>query len=283
VIASAFTYEAPTDEAGLRAALRGGPTVLGGGTWVVPELSQGVRAAERIVDLCRMGLDGISSAADDVWLGSMTTYAAILRSTEGDGQLRLLRRMAGGITGGPQLRNVATVGGSAAYATPSSEVPAVLVVLDAAVHVMGPDGDRELPATEFFVDAFSTRLADDEVIRGFALPSLPAATHVGYVKLKLSESSYPIATAAAHGELDGDGALARVRLAVGAACTVPLLVPIDDLVTGLPPAEAAPLVADRVRELCAEPYADVLADGPYRREVAGVAAKRAILQLAEAA
>ncbi len=281
MIATRFDYLAPEDLAELREVMRGGATVLGGGTWVVPELSAGVRAPERLVDLRRLGIDRVEPDGEDLAVGAMTTYAALLRTTGSDCGLRLLRRMASGVTGGPQLRNVGTVGGSAAYATPSSEVPAVLTALGAELLIVGPESERAVAAAAFFVDAFATCLDEDEVLVGIRLPALAPERRVGYIKLKLSESSYPIATAAAHAELAGDGTILDCCLVVGAACPVPVEVPVSDLVVGCTPAEAAPLVADRAREVCDVPYDDVLADAGYRREIAGVAARRAVAQLGE--
>ena len=285
MIATAFEYTAPTDLDALHDAVADGEaTILGGGTWVVPEMSSGLRAPCRVVDLRRLGLDGLATDGGDLMVGAMTTYRRLLREAATHGPAgALLLAMASGITGGPQLRNVGTVGGSACYATPASEVPAVLVALDARLRVTGPRGARVLAAGEFFIDAFRCALEPDEVLVGIDVPALAPSTQVGYRKLKLSESSYPIATAACLVDRADDGTVRAVRLVVGAACAVPKPIPVDDLVVGRAAPEDLEAIVERARGECEQAHADVLADAAYRHEVSGVVAKRALVMALEAA
>jgi len=285
LIATRFHYAAPVDVQELdRTMAESGVTVLGGGTWVLPELTAGIREPACIADLRLLGFNRIQPVAGAIEVGAMVTYAQLIRAgaTLG-GASRLLALMASGITGGAQLRNLGTVGGSACYASPASDVPAVLVALQAMMQLRGPAGARELAAEDFFAGAFTAAIASDEVLTHITIPVDDGDLQLGYQKFKLCESSYPIATAACLLRLNPDGTVASARIAVGAVCPTPQVVPVDDLVVGSLPAEAATKLVERVRDVCSEPYEDVLASADYRRSISGVIAKRALLLAGSAA
>ncbi|GGO72277.1 FAD binding domain-containing protein [Nonomuraea cavernae] len=318
MITKNFAYHAPADLHGVVTALSaasGTAVVLGGGTMLVPDMTHGKTVADVVVDLSRAGLSGITldggggphdgPVADDgvsdgrvadgrvadgrvadgrvadggvVVVGATTTYAHVLSDPRSRTLAPLLRRVAGGVTGGPQIRNKGTIGGSACYANPSSEVPAALVALGARLRLASAGGTREVAAGDFFTGAFATARRPGEVLAAIALPA-PTGPCPGYTKLKLNESSWPIATAACVPGPDG-----ALRVALGAVAATPLLVTLDPPEAGV----ADPAWRAHVREVVdaalAEPWSDVLADGDYRRRVAPVVAVRAVadaLQQAE--
>ncbi|MEU6796770.1 FAD binding domain-containing protein [Nonomuraea wenchangensis] len=279
MITNDFAYHAPTDLDGVVAALSaasGAAVVLGGGTMLVPDMTHGKTVADVVVDLSRAGLSGITTDSGAVVVGATTTYARLLSDPHAGTLAPLLRRVADGVTGGPQIRNKGTIGGSACYANPSSEVPAALVALDARLRLASAGGVREVAAADFFTGAFATARRPDEVLAAVTLPA-PTGARPGYTKLKLAESSWPIATAACVPGQDGG-----LRVAVGAVAATPLLVTLDPPGAGV----ADPAWRAHVREVVGaaldEPWSDVLADGEYRRRVAPVVAARAVADALEA-
>jgi CO/xanthine dehydrogenase FAD-binding subunit len=273
VIVADATYAAPESVEEAVALLAADPTarVLGGGTWVVPELSTGASRPGTIVDLRCAGLAGVTQDAGAVRIGAMATYADLLASDA----VPLLTRMAAGITGGWALRNQGTVGGSLAAARPHSEVPAVLTALGAEAVVRGPRGERRLPAVGLVRGATRTALAHDEVLTGLVIPAAPAGQQAGYRKLKRGSSSWPIATAAALVTLDGDGTCAAATLVLGGVAATPLFVDVaGDLVGHRPGTER--LAAAAARVVVTDPWDDVLAPGAYRAAVAAPIARRAL-------
>ena len=279
VIATTFEYVAPAGLEDLdRLMSQDAVTVLGGGTWVIPELTAGLRSPGTVADLRLLGLATLEVGGEALRVGPMVTYAQVLRAAEAlTGSAQLLPTMASGITGGSQIRNVGTIGGSACYASPSSDVPAVLVALNAVMHVRGVRGLRDLTAEAFFVDAFTSALEHDEVLEGITIPASQRDLKVGYKKFKLSESSYPIATAACLIAQEADGTVSSARVVVGAVCATPQVIPVDDLLVGQQVASVLEAIADRVKDVCSEPYEDVLASAEYRRKISGVIAKRALV------
>lgn len=250
-------YTRPSDVDGVTAALADGDAVVvGGGTMVVPEMTHGHVRPAAVVDLAKAGLAGITRA-DGAWVvGAMTTYAELERSA-----VPLLETVARGITGGPQIRNRGTAGGSASYANPSSDVPATLVALGARLRLAKAGAVREVPAADFFLGAFRTTRQPDEVLTAITVPDTTAAP--GYVKFKLAEGSWPIVTAAT---LAGP---TMVRVVLGGAAAVPVTVELER-------SSWRERLRSAVDRALTQPWDDVLAPGDYRARIAPVIAARSV-------
>lgn len=263
MIRERFAYHAPRDlAAALETLDEADVTVLSGGTWVVPEMQQGRRDPGAVLDLRNLGWDGVRRVEDEIAIGPATTYATAAACADTP---ELLRTMAAGITGGAQIRNQGTIGGSACYGNPGSDVPAVLVALEAVLTIVARGSERRVPAGDFFRAAFEVALEPAELLSDIRIPlPSPDATY-GYEKLKLVAGSWPIVTAAA--VADAHGGIAR--LVIGGAQATPLLVTLR------PDADAKE-IREVVSEQVTDPWSDALADGEYRRTVAGTIAARAV-------
>lgn len=252
----------------------GDTSILAGGTWVVPQLVSGRRTATTIVDLRGFELDVIASTDSGLSIGATATYTAVRDSPLVQAASPLLARMAAGITGGAQIRNQGTIGGSACYAFPSSDVPGVLVALEARLRTARSAGMREIDAMDFFRGAFATELRPDELLTAILVPPSPAGARFGYYKLKLNQSSWPIVTASCR--IDYDGAVCTgSRIVLGGVAAAPVVLP-DVLAGAEDPTERMDAVSYAAGATVEEYWSDVLADGGYRREVAGVVAHRAL-------
>ena len=270
-----FSYHAPrnlTDACTILAGEPDGSVLLGGGTMLVPEITHGRVAPRTVIDLSRAGLSGVRGGGGEVVIGAMTTYADILSSPAALTAAPLVAQVAAGITGGPQIRGRGTIGGSASYANPASDIPTCLVAAGARLRLASAAGIREVAADQFYLGSFRTTRRADEILAEVVVPS-PADARWGYMKLKTCESSWPIVTAGCL--LPGDGSM---RVAVGGANSSPVLVSTDP-----PPADGSP--ADRawreqvraaVDAALTDPWADVLADSEYRRRVAPTIVSRAV-------
>jgi CO/xanthine dehydrogenase FAD-binding subunit len=281
MITRRFDYLAPgsADEAVAALAGNGETAVIGGGTWVVPEMTHGIRRPARVVDLRRAGLAGVEAGEAGLVVGATTTYTELASDPLVAERAPALAAMAAGVTGGAQVRNQGTIGGSACYATPSSDAPGALVGLGARMRIASSAGTRELDAADFFLGAFTCALAPGELLTAVVVPEAPNAVQ-GYYKHKLCESSWPIATACCSLELAADGTVASGRLAVGGVNAVPYLVDLSGLAGRRLGSEAAGEAAALAEQGATDPYTDVLASGGYRRQIAGVVAKRALLAAA---
>jgi carbon-monoxide dehydrogenase medium subunit len=261
-------YHAPgmLDELAAVLAREEAPAVVSGGTVLVPQLAKGTRQPTAIIDLRALpDANRVRCDATATLLGPAVTYTTLLHD---DGSPPLLRRIASGITGGPQIRNQGTVAGAACYANPASDLPAGLVALDATILIAGPAGLRTLAATPFFLGAYRTAIAANEAVIGVQVPTRPPA-RAGYHKIKRSESSWPIVVAAA--VIPRTGA---ATVTLGGVATTPVTVTLDgDAMSG---AALRAVVRDTLDAADIDWYHDELADTAYRKRVAGVAASRAM-------
>lgn len=260
-----YRYQAPTSTQQVAALLHENPersVVLAGGTWVVPELLNPDRPVAQVVDLRRTGLDTVEERDGQLVLGACVTYTTLLSSDLVRRRLPLLTELAEGITGGAQLRNQATIGGSACAARPASDVPGALLLLGARAAIESATGRRTIPVAELWEAPFQTTLAADELLIGFEVPAQRGAS--AYRKVKLRTSSWPILTAGVVAALDPSGALSRLDVAIGGAAATPFTLPLTD-VLGAPPAPDLPDdVAARARDALIDPWTDELAPASYR-------------------
>lgn len=241
---------------------------VAGGTVVLATDRRTPGSTRTVMDLSRLALDQISVGDDHLRLGAAVTYRQLLGGAEVAQHAPLLVRMALEVTGGPQIRNRGTVGGSACFANPASDIPACLLALAAVMLVEGRDGARRIPAEAFFTGAFRTALRPGELLVAIDVPTTDAIQRSGYHKLKLSEGSWPIATAAFVER--GSTQL----LALGASVPRPALVPLDGPAERLAGADLR--VAVEAVLIDVGPWTDELASAGYRTLVAPTVAWRAL-------
>ncbi len=278
MIPTHFDYRAPGDAAQAAELLGADPEgsrLLGGGTWVVPELSSGESSPRTIVDLRQAGLRAIAPTADGVRIGAMATYADLLASPAVAEHAPLLTVVAGGITGGWAIRGQGTIGGAVAAARPASDLPAALIAAAAIAVIRGREGERRIPVARLITGAGATTLAGDELLCAFEVPAV-SADGFGYIKLKRGASSWPIVTAAACARRDGD-VCTEIRLVLGGAAATPLVVDVGESLVGAAVTPAMLAAAARLAgEAVVDPWEDALASGDYRLAVAEPVARRAL-------
>jgi aerobic carbon-monoxide dehydrogenase medium subunit len=209
-----FAYARPAsvaDALALLAQYKGEARVLAGGQSLAPMLNFRVAAPKLLVDINRIAaLSGIAVTKDCVRIGAMTRHAELERSPEIARRLPLLAQALPHIAH-PAVRNRGTFGGSCALADPAAELPACALALDATFVVAGQEGERRVPAAEFFTGMYATALDPDEILTAaeFPLPKPGCASAFG--ELARRHGDYALAGVAAHG-LVRDGRLFDLRV-----------------------------------------------------------------------
>jgi carbon-monoxide dehydrogenase medium subunit len=177
-----------------------------------------------------------------------------------------------------RVRNAATVGGVLAESDYASDPPAVFVALDAQVEAQGPNGDRTIPAAEFFVAFYETALAADEIVTGVRVPVPPAGSGTVYHKfVTRSSEDRPCVGVAALVGLGRDGSCADLRVSVGAAAETPQR--FRDVEATAVGQRLEPDVVARVADAYAEridTLDDMRGSAWYRTEMVRVWVRRAI-------
>jgi carbon-monoxide dehydrogenase medium subunit len=252
-----------------------GSKALAGGHSLLPIMKFRLAQPPRLVDISRLEeLKGIAEKGRGVRIGAGTTYRELLDS-------ELLRERFPLITeatetiGDLQVRNRGTVGGSLAHADPVSDMPAVMLALDATFNLRSKRGRRSVKAREFFQGAFSTVLAEDELLTEVVLPPLPNGAGSSYLSHDHPASGYAIAAAAA--------VVARKRKTISHA--VVALTGVGEIAflaksaEGLVGTEGSPeALSDAAIGATAgiEVNGDVHAPADYRRHLATVITRRAL-------
>lgn len=251
---------------------------IGGGTMLVPRMTRGEERPGLAIDLRNLGLKSIDAIGDEITIGARVTYDDIMESDLIRNELPLLKVMADGVTGGRSITGQGTLGGSACFANPASDVPACLAALDAKIRLVSVSGTREVASSEFFVGAFSTARRADEIAVAIVVPRPRSRTHVSYRKVKPAGSSWPILTVACVLVETGSGFL-HARCSVGGLAPRPVsgsgivmggdTSDVDRMLAGLtsPPQDA---------------WEDALGDREYRAMAAPPVARRVFREAMEA-
>ncbi len=221
----------------------------------------------------------IREEGDYIRVGPLVTQAELAASelvTEKATTLALAARSCAG----PMVRNLATIGGNLATATPAGDLILALAALDGRVKLRGPRGERELSLDDFLVGFQQTSLAGDELIVEIVIPLHQAPCGSGFHKLgKRKAMSISTASAAASVVLSADGrTFEKVSVVLGSlGATVIHSTSFEEALRG------RPAVLDEVAKVCYLAGGDACpsprarrASAWYRCEVAAVLAARAV-------
>jgi len=255
-----------------------GAKLLAGGHSLIPLMKLRLAAPPAVVDIGRIPeLRGISRSGDTIRIGALTTHAEIAASADVQKAAAALAEAAG-LIGDPAVRSRGTIGGNIAHADPASDLPTVLVTLDARIAVAGPSGERTLQADGFFTGIMSTALADDEVLTAVVVPVVERGQGSAYVKFAHPASRYAVIGAAALLTVAGNQC-SVARIAVGGLVPFPRRAAAVEkalIGKGLDSAAIAAAAAQVASDLGSQVAGDIFASASYRAAVAPVYVKRAI-------
>jgi xanthine dehydrogenase small subunit len=171
---------------------------------------------------------------------------------------------------GLQIRNVATLGGNLANASPIGDGAPMLLALDAELELWRAGRRRRLPLDRFFLDYRRTALEPGEIIARIRVPKPGPGTRIAAYKVsKRIESDISAVCACFAAELGADGRIAACRIAYGGMAAVPLRLPqVEALATGRIWDEALDDEMVEALEGAMRPIDDLRASAAYRRRVA---------------
>jgi CO/xanthine dehydrogenase FAD-binding subunit len=275
---AAFDYVAPESlEAAVQALVsaNGDGKVMAGGQSLVPLLNFRMARPALIVDLMRIpGLSSVRLRGDTVAIGALTRHADLEFSGLIAAQLPVMAAAM------PQvahlaIRNRGTIGGSLSHADPAAELPMLAVFYGATIKAQGPNGQRGIPAEEFFVSALSNCLEPDEIIFEINFPVLRGHTGWAFEEVARRFGDFALASIALSFALD-KGRIADARVAAMGIADTPLrLRKAEDVLNGSQGgAEEIGRFAEAVRA-SVSPSDDIHASAEYRKHLIGALAERA--------
>ena len=261
-----------------------GVKLIAGGHSLLPVMKLRLAEPAHLIDIGGIaGLAGISAGTDGLTIGALTTHRALETDPAVARHAPLLAEMAAKV-GDRQVRARGTIGGTVAHADPTADYPAGLLALGAEMIVQGPDGERTIPAAEFFVGFLTTALSPDEVVTAVRVPALPSLTGTSYQKLANQASGYAVVGVAAVVTLDAAGACSDIRIGVtGAGDHAIRAAAAEDALRGQSLTdEVIKAATDRADEGI-DLLDDIHASADYRRRMVRGLARRAVLAAVERA
>ena len=216
---------------------------LAGGQTLINVMKARAAQPDLLVDLADLAeLRGVSLRDGALEIGAMTTYSEMMSSAEINRERPILARVASEIAD-VQVRNRGTIGGNVCLSDPTNHFPPLMVAMSATMRIAGADGERTVPAEEFFLGVYMTAVQPGELLTKI---SIPPASGDGFASVTIGREGTCIVNAAAtrNGE---------TRVAIGCVAAVPVL-GTDNL----------------------DPPSDVHGSADYRRHLAKVLAARAI-------
>ncbi len=267
---AAFDYHRPANCAeaiALLCASQGMSKPVGGTQSLGPMLNLRLAQPDALIDLAAIAeLRACRDEGDHISIGACVTHAEIEDGRIVDPSCGMLAHVARGIAY-RAVRNRGTVGGSLAHADPAADWINAMPLLGADLLLTGPNGSRKVAAADWTIGAFTTVLAEDELLTAVRLPRRSPQTRWSYYKFNRKTGEFAEAIA---GFLV-DPADGLCRALIGALDGPPHIV--EDATALL--AEPAGSVADAVlRDTGLEP-------GSYEYRIHAVALQRAAAQLKE--
>ena len=238
--------------------------LLAGGHSLLPLMKLRLATPAVLVDVGRLSdLSYIRDGGDHVQIGALTRHRELETSDVLGKDVPILRHVAH-LVGDPQVRHRGTLGGTLAHGDPASDLPAVVLALGGTLVAVGPGGQREIPATEFFQGFLETALAPDEMLTEIRVPK--ASGGWSYQKFNRRAQDWAIVGVAA--VRNGVTGVSLVNMG-----SVPLRASaVEEALAGGASAADAAAVADQGTE----PPVDLNASEEYRRHLARVLVRRAL-------
>jgi carbon-monoxide dehydrogenase medium subunit len=275
-----FEYACPAslnEAVALLASHDGEAKPIAGGQSLMPMMAFRIAQPSLLVDLRKLpDLNSIAVDTDGVRLGAMVRW----RQIQDDKRLATahpLLRAAIAHVAHYQIRNRGTVGGSLCHADPAAEMPGIAVTCDAAITVMGKDGQRVIKAADFFLGALTTALKPDEILTEVRLPAWPASRRFGFQEFARRRGDFAMAGVAVFYDPDTTGKAGNVHVGViGVGDRPRRLARAEAAISGNRIDDATIAKAAEAASGEVEAQDDIHASAAYRRALTGTLLERAL-------
>ena len=276
----AFSYVAPSQvsDAAQLLADNEDSRPLAGGQTLLPLLALRLASPSLLVDLG--GIEALSRIAYQkgvVQIGAMTTHARNASAAENRAHLPLLVEALRHVAH-EAVRNRGTIGGSIAHADSSAEMPLVAVALDATMIVESTRGARELPASAFFQGHYTTALQPGEILTRIDFPRSSGAW--AFEEVARRQGDFALAMAAAGLRIE-EGRCQAARIVIGGVSDRPIrAIEAESYLVGKIIDVGTAKEAGQIATRALKTRSDIHASSDYRRSIAGVIIRRALIRAA---
>jgi carbon-monoxide dehydrogenase medium subunit len=259
------------------------PTILAGGQSLIPMMRFRLARPATVVDLNRIDdLDFLTEEDGHLRIGALCRHVDVEESevvAERYGSFA----DAAPLVADPQIRNRGTVVGSVAQSDPKGDWGTVLLAHGGDVVAAGPDGERVVPAEEFFLLPYDNMLDETELITELRVPIPADGEGSAYHKLKRKVGDYAMVGVAARVVLE-DGVVTDAGIALTAVDITNVSVPdAAELLEGETPSGELFKRAGEIAADAANPESDEHGSADYKENMVRVLTQRALADAVERA
>ena len=249
---------------------------MAGGHSLLPMMKLRFAQPEHLVDINRIPeLKGVRVIGDDIVIGAMTSENAIIADPALNEKVPLLPEAAK-LIADPIVRNRGTIGGDIAHGDPANDHPAIALACDAVMTIAGPEGIRQVAASDFFLGTYWTALEENDILTAITMKAFPTGAGYSYKKLKRKIGDWATAACAVVVSLSG-GNIDHVRITLTNLGSTALRAhDAEEVLLGqTATTDLIKQAADRAMAIC-DPAEDLRGDPEYKTAMAGQMVQRAI-------
>ena len=255
--------------------------IIAGGSDVLVQIREGKRAGKELVSIYMIDdMRGISYEKDGaIRIGSLTSFSHITKNPIIQKHINVLGE-AVDMVGGPQIRNIGTIGGNTCNGVTSADSASTLHAWDAVIEITGPEGVRRIPIHDFYIKAGVVDLKPAEIQTAIIIPKESYEGYYGHYIKYAMRNAMDIATTgcSVNVKLSEDKkTIEEVRIAYGVAGPVPMRA-----LSAETKAKGKPVSKETVKEFAQAVLEDInprdswRASKAFRQHIAVVLAERAL-------
>lgn len=258
---------------------KGSCKLIAGGTDVVIRLRDHTLKVKTIIDISAIPeLKGIKVVNGNLVIGAAHDLMSLSKDPlVKDSRWQIISECAGHVSS-TQVRNKATLGGNNVNASPSADTTPGLLISDAVVNVIGPDGARDIPIENFFTGPGKTVLKDDEIVLSFTVPPIDDRCEAAYYKHAIrGDTDIAIIGVGVRLAVDVDKTVTKARVALGGVAPTSLRMKAAE--SYLVGKKINDETIEKAAEIAAEgikPITDLRGTAEYRKEMVYVGMKNMI-------
>ncbi|MCL2342934.1 MAG: xanthine dehydrogenase FAD-binding subunit XdhB [Firmicutes bacterium] len=262
--------------------------ILAGGSDLLVEVRGGKHAGCEAVSIYLLDeLRGVSLDGDGaIRIKPLTSFSHVSRDPVIREYIPVLGDAAGTV-GGPQLRNIGTIGGNICNGVTSADTASTLMAWEAVLEITGPEGVRRCGIKDFYITAGKVDLRPAELLTAILIPKLSYVNCYGcYIKYAM-RGAMDIATTGCSVNValsEDKKSYARVRIAFGVAGPVPMRAPSAEAsANGSPVGEETAEAFSKAVLADINPRTSWRAAKEFRQHIAVEMARRALIEATQKA
>ena len=248
--------------------------LIAGGHSLIPIMRLRLAAPSVLIDLDRLeDLRYVRDEGDHLAIGALTRHRDVHNNELVQEHCGIVGYTAG-LLGDPSVQHRGTIGGTLAHGDPAGDMPAVISALEGTFVIQGPNGERTVPASDFFQDYLFTDLEPDEVVTEVRVPKLDQNTGWSYKKFSRRSQDWAIVGVAAVVE-KSNGNIDSARIGLTSMGSTPIRAStVEEALSGASP-DGIASAAESAAEGTA-PSSDDAASAEFRKHLARVWTRRAV-------